>query len=179
GSSRGRTAASPTSTSAPRERRSAVPSAERRRPAADANPAPTRGRPICGRPRTRSTTPASCRWRRASSSSDPLPRRPPAAGLLPYRPPAAGLLPYRPPAARSRAGSDMASLNIAYSSPPLIERAAPWRAGPIAAPASCVGKAVGSCSFPALPSVVDELSDETEHGQRREDTQPEDPLAVT
>src|SRR5699024_2881161 len=131
------------------------------------------------RPRTRSTTPASCRWRRASSSSDPLPRRPPAAGLLPYRPPAAGLLPYRPPAARSRAGSDMASLNIAYSSPPLIERAAPWRAGPIAAPASCVGKAVGSCSFPALPSVVDELSDETEHGQRREDTQPEDPLAVT
>lgn len=46
------------------------PSAVRRKPAAAASPAPIRGRPICARRRTRSTTQVSCRWRRAWSSSE-------------------------------------------------------------------------------------------------------------
>ncbi len=66
-----RTAASSTSTSAPRARRSAARSAARRRPAAVASPARTRGRRTCARPPTRSTTPVSCRSPRASSSSSP------------------------------------------------------------------------------------------------------------
>ena len=49
------TAASPTSTSAPRAPRSAAPSAARRKPAAAASRAPTRGRPTCGGRPTRST----------------------------------------------------------------------------------------------------------------------------
>jgi aldehyde dehydrogenase (NAD+) len=47
------TAASPTSTSGPRARRSAGRSAARRRPAAAANPARTAGGPICAAPPTR------------------------------------------------------------------------------------------------------------------------------
>ena len=62
------TAASPTSTSAPRAPRSAAPSAARRTPAAAASPAPTPGRPTCAARPTPSTTRASCRWRRASGS---------------------------------------------------------------------------------------------------------------
>ena len=59
------TAASPTSTSAPRARRSAARSAARRKPAAGASRARIPGRPTCaGRP-TRSTGAASCRSRRA------------------------------------------------------------------------------------------------------------------
>src|SRR5699024_8909934 len=56
-----------------------------------------------------------------------LPRPAPCRAWLPAAP---GSLPRlapcraRLPAARSRAGSDMASLNIPYLSPPLIERAA-------------------------------------------------------
>ena len=50
------TAASPTSTSAPRAPRSAAPSAARRRPAAAARPAPTPGRPTCAARPARSTT---------------------------------------------------------------------------------------------------------------------------
>ena len=62
------TAASPTSTSARAAPRSAARSAARRRPAAAASRAPTRGRPTCAAPPTRSTTRARCRWRRASRS---------------------------------------------------------------------------------------------------------------
>ena len=62
------TAASSTSTSARPAPRSAAPSAARRRPAAAASPARTPGAPTCaGRP-TPSTTPASCRSPRASTS---------------------------------------------------------------------------------------------------------------
>ena len=67
-SPRAPTAASSTSTSARPAPRSAAPSAARRRPAAAASPARTRGAPTCGGPRTRSTTRASCRWPRASTS---------------------------------------------------------------------------------------------------------------
>jgi UDP-glucuronate 4-epimerase len=49
------TAASPTSTSAPRAPRSAAPSAARRTPAAGASPAPTPGRPTCAARPTPST----------------------------------------------------------------------------------------------------------------------------
>jgi hypothetical protein len=63
------TAASPTSTSAPRAPRSAAPSAARRRPAAAASRARTRGRSTCAARPTPSTTPTRCRWRRASSST--------------------------------------------------------------------------------------------------------------
>ena len=62
------TAASPTSTSAPRAPRSAAPSAARRRPAAAARPAPTPGRPTCAARPARSTGGPSCRWRRGWSS---------------------------------------------------------------------------------------------------------------
>ena len=62
------TAASPTSTSAPRAPRSAAPSAARRKPAAAASRAPTPGRPTCAARPTPSTTAPTCRWRRASSS---------------------------------------------------------------------------------------------------------------
>ncbi|EUA06676.1 aldehyde dehydrogenase family protein [Mycobacterium xenopi 4042] len=64
------TAVSPTSTSAPRARRSAARSAARNRPAADENPVPTRGKPTCVAPPTPSTTRRNCRWPKAWNSAD-------------------------------------------------------------------------------------------------------------
>ena len=63
-------AASPTSTSARPAPRSAARSAAKRRPAAVASPAPTPGRRTCAGPRTRSTTHATCRWRKESRSAE-------------------------------------------------------------------------------------------------------------
>lgn len=55
------------------------PSAARRKQAGAANPVPTPGRPTCAAPPTPSTTAASCRWRRASNSTEPIaPQGPPA-----------------------------------------------------------------------------------------------------
>ena len=72
------TAASPTSTSARRARKSAAPSAARRTPAAGASRARTRGRPTCAARPAPSTTAPTCRWRRASTSGwvDEEPQRP-------------------------------------------------------------------------------------------------------
>jgi hypothetical protein len=61
-------AALPTSISARPGLKSAAPLAARRTPAADASPAPMRGRHTCDARRTRSIGAASCRLRRASSS---------------------------------------------------------------------------------------------------------------
>ena len=72
------TAGSSTSTSGRRARRSAVRSAARRPRAAAASRARTPGAPTCGGRRTRSTTRATCRWRRGSASADPLRRGRPA-----------------------------------------------------------------------------------------------------
>jgi len=64
-----RTAASPTSISARRGRKSAGPSAARRKPAAAGNRARMPGRATCGGRPTPSTTARPCRWPRGSASS--------------------------------------------------------------------------------------------------------------
>ena len=101
----GPTAASPTSTSARRARRSAERSAARRRPAAGAKAARTAGAPTCGGRPTRSIMVQTCRSLRESASTSPhrasfssaMHRRPGAAEVAGANPSA----PEAPSAARS------------------------------------------------------------------------------
>src|SRR5699024_4909573 len=89
-------------------------------------------------------------------------------------------LPYPPPPGSSfKARLRFRVVEHSISESGLERACGPGAQGSIAVPALLSGSALGQGSSPLLLSVVDELNGETDQGERGEDTQPEDPLAVT